>query len=197
MEFHDLKAYGEAIKRIEVYNKVGITDIPFSCTDALVAILSDFILALQEVDVAVVFSYREDGIKFSVRSEDPDVHAGYLIHQALQGYGDGGGHAEMAAGMIRKENMHLLGKYSRDVIRELFLKEIRILCSGKCDPGLDPAWTIYIRYRFKTVLSKKHPHRNSKVFHQSSVSNRKSENPATPPACFVENANSPALHPQK
>lgn len=134
MEFHDLKAYGEAIKRIEVYNKVGITDIPFSCTDALVAILSDFILALQEVDVAVVFSYREDGIKFSVRSEDPDVHAGYLIHQALQGYGDGGGHAEMAAGMIRKENMHLLGKYSRDVIRELFLKEIRILCSGKCDP---------------------------------------------------------------
>lgn len=124
MEFHDLKAYGEAIKRIEVYHKFGITDIPFSCPDALIAILSDFILALQEVEVAVVFSYREDGIKFSVRSEDPSIHAGHLVHQALQGYGEGGGHAEMAGGMIRKENMHLLGKYSRDVIRELFLKEM-------------------------------------------------------------------------
>lgn len=57
----------------------------YSCPDALVAILSDFILALQEVDVAVVFSHREDGIKFSVRSENPEVHAGELVRDALKG----------------------------------------------------------------------------------------------------------------
>lgn len=122
MEFSDLKAYGAAIESIEIYGKVGISDIPFPCPDALIAILSDFILALQEVEVVVIFSYREDGIKFSVRSEDPAIHAGHLIRKALVGCGDGGGHAEMAGGMIRKENVHLLGKYPRDTIRELFLR---------------------------------------------------------------------------
>lgn len=124
MEFSDLKAYGAAIEGIEIYDKVGISDIPFPCPDALIAIISDFILALQEVEVAVMFSHREDGIKFSVRSEDPAIHAGSLIHVALQGYGNGGGHAEMAGGMIRKENEGFLGKYPKDTIRELFLRAL-------------------------------------------------------------------------
>lgn len=124
MEFSDLKAYGAAIENIEIYDKVGISNIAFPCPDALIAILSDFILALQEVEVAVVFCHREDGIKFSVRSEDTAIHAGHLIHNALQGYGDGGGHAEMAGGMIRKENVHLLGKYPKDTIREFFLRAL-------------------------------------------------------------------------
>lgn len=124
MEFSDLKAYGAAIERIEIYDKVGISDIPFPCPDALIAILSNFILALQEVEVAVVFCHREDGIKFSVRSEDPAIHAGHLVHNTLQGYGEGGVHAEMAGGMIRKEKEHLLGKYPKETIRELFLRTL-------------------------------------------------------------------------
>jgi len=122
MEFKDLKAYGATIENIEIYGKVGISDIPFPCPDALIAILSDFILSLQEVEIAIIFSYRKDGIKFSVRSEDPMVHAGQLIHDALQGYGDGGGHAEMAGGMIRKENENRLGKHPKDAVRQLFLQ---------------------------------------------------------------------------
>lgn len=122
MEFSDLKAYGAAIESIEVYDKMGISDVPFPCPDALIAILSDFILTLHEVEIAVVFSHREDGIKFSVRSENPNVHAGHLVRDALRGYGDGGGHAEMAGGMIRKENERLLGRYPRDVIRDAFLR---------------------------------------------------------------------------
>ena len=122
MEFGDLRAYGAAIERIEVYGKVGISDIPFPCPDALVAIISDFILSLQEVEVAVVFSHREDGIKFSIRSEDPVIHAGNLVRDALKGYGSGGGHAGMAGGLIPKENEPLLGAEPKDRIRERFLK---------------------------------------------------------------------------
>lgn len=122
MEFSDLRAYGAAIERIEVYGKVGFSDIPFSCPDALVAIISDFILSLQEVEVAVVFSHREDGIKFSVRSEVPDIHAGDLARDALKGFGSGGGHAGMAGGLIPKENEPLLGSSPKDSIRERFLK---------------------------------------------------------------------------
>lgn len=122
MEFNDLKAYGAAIESIELYDRTGFSCIPFSCPDALIAILSDFILALIEVEVAVVFSYREDGIKLSVRSENPEVHAGNLIHEALEGIGSGGGHAGMAGGLIRKEQEELLGRYPEDAIRERFLK---------------------------------------------------------------------------
>ena len=127
MEFDDLRAYGAAIESIELYDKTGFSCIPFSCPDALIAILADFILALVEVEVAVVFSYREDGIKLSVRSEDPKIHAGNLLHQALLDLGNGGGHAAMAGGFIRQDKVAGLGNYPRDAIRNLFLKAMESL----------------------------------------------------------------------
>lgn len=121
MEFADLKAYGAAIESIEIYDKVGFSCIPFSCPDALIAILSDFILALIEVEVAIVFSFREDGVKLSVRSEDVSVHAGNLLHEALKDIGNGGGHASMGGGFIPKDSMQEFGRYPKDAIRNLFL----------------------------------------------------------------------------
>lgn len=121
MEFSDLKAYGEAIESIELYDKVGFSCISFPCPDALIAILSDFILTLIEVDVAVVFSFRRDGVKLSVRSEDPDVHAGNLLHDALEGIGSGGGHATMGGGFIGRDHLPGEGRYAREFIRKLFL----------------------------------------------------------------------------
>lgn len=121
MEFADLKAYGAAIESIELYDKAGFSCIPFSCPDALIAILSDFILTLIEVEVAVVFSFREDGVKISVRSEDLNVHAGNLLHEALKDIGSGGGHASMGGGFIQKDSLEKLGRYPKDSIRSLFL----------------------------------------------------------------------------
>lgn len=125
MEFADLKAYGAAISDIELYDKVGFSCIPFSCPDALIAIISDFILALIEVEVAIVFSFREDGVKLSVRSEDPNIHAGNLLHAALESIGDGGGHASMGGGLIPKDNLPELGSYPKDAIRNLFLDVLK------------------------------------------------------------------------
>lgn len=139
LEFRDLKAYGAAIANIQLYEKAGFSYVPFSCPDALVAILSDFILALVEVDVAVVFCRREDGMKFSVRSEVPAVHAGRLIREALQGVGSGGGHAVMAGGMILPEQLPLLGPCPEARVRELFLRVLAAPRDGGT-PGLaDPA----------------------------------------------------------
>lgn len=121
MEFADLKAYGAAIESIELYDMAGFSCIPFSCPDALIAILSDFILTLIEVEVAVVFSFREDGVKISVRSEDLNVHAGNLLHEALKDIGSGGGHASMGGGFIQKDSLEKLGRYPKDSIRSLFL----------------------------------------------------------------------------
>lgn len=81
--------------------------MPFSCPDALIAIVSDFILALAEVEIAVVFSSWEDGIKLSVRSEDPHVHAA------------------MAGGLIRQEQVPELGPYPKDAIRDMILRTLK------------------------------------------------------------------------
>lgn len=124
MEFTDLKAYAAAIESIQLYGKVGFSSIPFACPDALVAILSDFLLSLIEIEVAVVFSFREDGIKLSVRSEDPDIHAGNLLHDVLTDIGNGGGHAPMGGGLIPKDRIPELGNYPEDYIRNLFLKAL-------------------------------------------------------------------------
>ena len=125
IEFQDLKAYGAAIEHIEVFDYVGFTYIPFECPNSLVAIISDFILSLDVVDVAVVYSINSDGIKFSVRSEREDVDAGKLIYQALDGIGSGGGHAAMAGGFVSHEALNKIGRGYDRKLKELFMKTIR------------------------------------------------------------------------
>ena len=57
-------------------------------------------LALVEVTFSIVYSRKADGIKLSVRSERGDLDAGKIVSKALDGIGNGGGHAEMAGGFV-------------------------------------------------------------------------------------------------
>ena len=127
IEFQDLKAYGAAIENIVLYDYVGFTYIPFECPPSLVAIISDFILALDVVDVAIVYSINADGLKFSVRSERADIDAGKLVYNALQGIGTGGGHASMAGGFLSKAWKDKVGIGYEKKIEELFMNSIKKL----------------------------------------------------------------------
>ena len=122
LKFQDLKAYGAAIENGKIYGCFGFSHVPFPCPDAMVASLTDLFLSLVEVEVAVVYCTRQDGYKFSVRSERMDVDAGELIRRALDGLGNGGGHAAMAGGLIPAENIPLLGNYPDNFLRERFLQ---------------------------------------------------------------------------
>lgn len=122
MEFRDLSAYGAAIENIKVFRTVGFAMVPFPCPDGLIGALSDFVLSLDEVEIAVVYSKRKDGYKFSVRSELPEVHAGDLIHAALEGLGNGGGHASMAGGFMPMASVAQLGEHLEQGVWKLFLK---------------------------------------------------------------------------
>lgn len=124
MEFKDLQAYGAAIENIKLYGYTGFSRINFACPDAMIAILSDFILSLVEVEVAVVYCERADGIKLSIRSEHPQVDAGLVAKKALEGIGNGGGHASMAGGFIPKENYEKLGNFVDDNIRDRFIEAL-------------------------------------------------------------------------
>ncbi len=125
IEFQDLKAYGAAIENIEVFDFVGFTYIPFECPNSLVAIISDFILSLDVVDVSIVYSVNSSGIKYSVRSERPDVDAGKLIHEALKSIGSGGGHAAMAGGFVGNDELAKFGRNYDGKLKELFMENLR------------------------------------------------------------------------
>lgn len=128
MEFMDLQAYGAAIENIRVYGKVGFSHLDFMCPDALIAVLSDFFLALKEVEVVILFAKRKNGYKFSFRSERSDVDAGKLAEACLREWGNGGGHAAMAGGFVENERFlkkesevfDIVQAHCMDVLKELY-----------------------------------------------------------------------------
>lgn len=124
IEFSDLKAYGAAINNIQIFGYLGISSIPFACPDTMVSIVADFILSLVEVEVAVIYSERPDGLKFSVRSERTDVNSGELIVKALRGIGVGGGHAVMAGGWVPASSLAQLGQYRSNAVAERFIRAL-------------------------------------------------------------------------
>ncbi len=122
--FEDLLAYSTAIKSIKVYGHISFADAGADCPEALIASVSDFMLALVEVIFSVVYSQKTGGIKISVRSEMPELDAGNVIAEALAGIGNGGGHAAMAGGFIRFEGSKEEGHMLMETVKERFLAVI-------------------------------------------------------------------------
>jgi len=108
IDMRDLKFYSEGLSSVEKYNTLGFADIR-ECNDSLLGSLGDLLLTVQGIRVAVVYSVRKDGIKFSVRSTDPNIKAFNLINALMENLGTGGGHAEMAGGFIPNEKLQSLG----------------------------------------------------------------------------------------
>lgn len=126
MAFADLRAYASALETIQIYGSVGFAQIEIPCADDLIAMISDFFLSLDEIELSVAYSIREDGVKFSVRSKTEQVHVGEWIRRALQGLGSGGGHAYMAGGMIPPELIPALGPYPDETVRDRFLAALPV-----------------------------------------------------------------------
>ena len=109
--------YYKSIYSIKVYDNVSFADTGKDCPEGLIASVSDFMLALVEVNFSIVYSRKGEGIKLSVRSELPELDAGKIVKAALDGIGNGGGHAEMAGGFVPFSGA--------DEAAELLLREIQ------------------------------------------------------------------------
>lgn len=126
--FEDLMAYSQAISSIQVYGYVSFADAGKNCPGALIASVSDFMLALVTVAFSVVYSRNEEGIKLSVRSEKKIYDAGKITGRALKGIGSGGGHASMAGGFVPFTGSDREAQLFVSKIKERFIAEI-----GKID----------------------------------------------------------------
>ncbi len=105
MEFSELKAYTDALSTITVYDGVGFAFINSQASDGLIASVCDFMLTLVEIQFAVAYGYRGNGLKFSIRSELDYLDAGTITSNALEDIGTGGGHAIMAGGYLPFDNI--------------------------------------------------------------------------------------------
>lgn len=127
LELADLKAFGVAFNTITIFGRAGFAHIPFSCHDALIAQVADFILSLAEVDIAIVYASRPDGLKYSVRSAMTNVHSGDMLVATMPPFGSGGGHASMAGGFVARKTIEQNGIKEDDVaiiLRDRFLHYI-------------------------------------------------------------------------
>lgn len=126
LEFGDLQAYAKAIESIQLYNgDVAFAFAGENCQEALVASVSDFILSLREVAFCIVYSHKDEGIKYSIRCSS-GLDAGMITAKALAGIGSGGGHQVMAGGFVPFTGTDIQLESLIATVRENFLREIHL-----------------------------------------------------------------------
>lgn len=104
MSATDLEAFGKAIEKVSPRDGLGLVAVPFACGDYLIARIADFLLQVAEIETAVVYCKRPDGVKFSARTQRPDVHCGEALSACLLSEGgSAGGHPHVGAGFLPRE----------------------------------------------------------------------------------------------
>jgi nanoRNase/pAp phosphatase (c-di-AMP/oligoRNAs hydrolase) len=100
LQARDLTFYHYAIDHLELHHRTAFCYFPGGCDKNLLGILGDFISALQEVDFVILCARNGTVMNLSVRSERPDWNAALIVQDVLSGIGFGGGHADMAGGVV-------------------------------------------------------------------------------------------------
>lgn len=115
----DLTFYREAIDRVCIRDRLAFCYFPEGCNENLLGIIGDFFLSLAEVNFVFLCAKNNGKINFSVRSEEERWHAARILQAVLEGAGYGGGHSDMASGILNDP--------SRFDEEELFRKILRLL----------------------------------------------------------------------
>ncbi len=73
------------------------------CDPNILGLIGDFIVAVDTVDVCLVYTVLQCGVKFSIRSCVPETRADELAAFISEKIGSGGGHIEKAGGLLKNE----------------------------------------------------------------------------------------------
>jgi len=100
IQLTDLDYYRKLLSRLEVYRGMAFCYLSEGCPQNLMGILGDFILSLQEIHFVCLFANNNSVISLSFRNNWEDKDASSIMKQFTQGIGRGGGHKEMAGGVL-------------------------------------------------------------------------------------------------
>ncbi len=100
----EAKIAGIAMLGVEVHDKHRYAIMEAQpCDPNILGLISDFFLSVDTVDVCLVFSVLDFGVKYSIRSCTSEVRADELAEFIACGIGSGGGHTDKAGGSIARE----------------------------------------------------------------------------------------------
>ena len=96
----DLSFYREAIDRVKIKDRLAFCYFPEGCNENLLGIIGEFFLSLAEVEFVLLCAKNSGKVSFSLRSEEDAWHAAKILEQILGHSGYGGGHSDMASGIL-------------------------------------------------------------------------------------------------
>ncbi len=140
MAFADLGAFISTLSGIKVFDGIAFASISSDVSDGLIAEVCDFMLELVEVEFAVAYTVRENGVKISVRSGLDYLDAGTITSNALEEIGTGGGHGVMAGGFVPKSSIEEAEFDLEEEIQNRFINAVyfsRMLKTALNDPLAD------------------------------------------------------------
>ena len=114
MTLHEARIAGVALLNVDYhkeYNYALLKSEP--CDPNILGLIGDFIVAVDTIDICVVYSILSFGVKFSVRSCVSETRADELASYIAHKLGSGGGHVDKAGGLLDNE---LLKKAYPDLI---------------------------------------------------------------------------------
>jgi len=100
IQVKEMPFYRAAIDRVDIEHGVACCYFPEGCSQNLLGILGDFFLSFQEIDFVALFARNSGKVNVSMRCEIDALNAANIMRSALDGIGFGGGHADMAGGII-------------------------------------------------------------------------------------------------
>ncbi len=100
IQLSDLDYFRSLLQDLKYKQGLAFCFLPEECPQNLMGILVDFVLSLQEVHFAALFSRRGENISLSFRNNRPDRDASLIMKRFTAKIGQGGGHKEMAGGSI-------------------------------------------------------------------------------------------------
>lgn len=98
----DLAFYRHALENVQISDRIAFCWFPAGCNQNLLGILGDFFISLEEAEFVILCARNAQVINVSVRNEREGWNASRIVQKALEGIGFGGGHADMAGGVIRE-----------------------------------------------------------------------------------------------
>ncbi len=115
----DLESFKHILENLQITGELAFCYFPDGCPQNLLGIIGDFILSLVEIDFVILCAKNEGKVSFSLRNERAEWNAARIIRDVLDGIGFGGGHADMAGGMIPD-----VSNFNEKDIRSRFIHEL-------------------------------------------------------------------------
>lgn len=121
IQLSDFAFFNKTITELSRKNSLAWHYFPDGCETNLMGILGDFILSAQEIKLSVLFAKNEDTIAISIRNENPEWSAADCIRLITKEIGAGGGHNEMAGGVIFKSADFSEDETMHQIINHLYV----------------------------------------------------------------------------